>query len=118
MTHRWAKRAFDHFKPKYDEARGVLFPIVQGGTFHDLRQESIDFLSQYAWDGIAVGGVSVGETKELIRDVVEYVGDKLPSDKPRYLMGVGTPEDILHAIENGFDMFDCVQPTRIGRHGI
>lgn len=118
MTHRWAKRAFDHFKPKYDEARGVLFPIVQGGVFHDLRQESIDFLSQYAWDGIAVGGVSVGETKELIRDVVEYVGDKLPSDKPRYLMGVGTPEDILHAIENGFDMFDCVQPTRIGRHGI
>lgn len=118
MTHRWAKRAFDHFKPKYDEARGVLFPIVQWGIFHDLRQESIDFLSQYAWDGIAVGGVSVGETKELIRDVVDYVGDKLPADKPRYLMGVGTPEDILHAIENWFDMFDCVQPTRIGRHGI
>ena len=118
MTHRWAKRAFDHFKSKYDETRGVLFPIVQGGIYHDLRQESIDFLSQYAWDGIAVGGVSVGETKELIRDVVDYVGDKLPSDKPRYLMGVGTPEDILHAIENWFDMFDCVQPTRIWRHGI
>jgi len=118
MTHRRAKRAFDHFKPKYDEARGVLFPIVQWWTFHDLRQESIDFLSQYAWDGIAVWWVSVGETKELIRDVVDYVWDKLPSDKPRYLMWVGTPEDILHAIENWFDMFDCVQPTRIWRHGI
>ncbi len=118
MTHRWAKRAFDHFQPKYDQTRGVLFPIVQWGIYHDLRQESVDFLSQYARDGIAVGWVSVWETKELIRDVVDYVGDKLPSDKPRYLMGVGTPEDILHAIENGFDMFDCVQPTRIGRHGI
>jgi queuine tRNA-ribosyltransferase len=118
MTHRWAKRAFDHFQTKYDETRGVLFPIVQWWVFQDLRQESIDFLSNYAWDGIAVGWVSVWETKELIRDVVDYVGDKLPADKPRYLMGVGTPEDILHAIEHGFDMFDCVQPTRIGRHGI
>ncbi|MCX6822665.1 MAG: tRNA guanosine(34) transglycosylase Tgt [candidate division SR1 bacterium] len=117
MTHRWAKRAFEHFEKKYDAARGVLFPIVQGGTYLDLRQESIDFLSQYARDGIAVGGVSVGESKELVRDVVEFVGPKLPNDKPRYLMGVGTPEDIMHAIEFGFDMFDCVLPTRLGRHG-
>ncbi len=117
MTHRRAKRAFDHFKPKYEIARGVLFPIVQWGTHLDLRQESIDFLSEYARDGIAVGGVSVGESKELIRDVVSFVGPKLPQDKPRYLMGVWTPEDILHAIEQGFDMFDCVLPTRLGRHG-
>lgn len=117
MTHRWAKRAFEHFEKKYDTARGVLFPIVQGGTYLDLRQESIDFLSQYARDGIAVGGVSVGESKWLVRDVVEFVWPKLPNDKPRYLMWVGTPEDISHAIEFGFDMFDCVLPTRLGRHG-
>ena len=117
MTHRWAKRAFDHFEKKYDKARGVLFPIVQWGTFLDLRQESIDFLSNYARDGIAVWWVSVWESKHLIRDVVEYVGPKLPNDKPRYLMWVGTPEDISHAIEHGFDMFDCVLPTRLGRHG-
>ncbi|HMS91366.1 MAG TPA: tRNA guanosine(34) transglycosylase Tgt [Candidatus Absconditabacterales bacterium] len=117
MTHRRAKRAFDHLKPKYDDVRGVLFPIVQGGTYLDLRQQSIDFLSDYAWDGIAVGGVSVGESKDLIREVVAFTASKLPQDKPRYLMGVGTPEDITHAIEQGFDMFDCVLPTRLGRHG-
>lgn len=116
MTHRWAKRAFEHFEKKYDTARGVLFPIVQGGTYLDLRQESIDFLSQYARDGIAVWWVSVGESKSLVRDVVEFVWPKLPNDKPRYLMWVGTPEDLTHAIEFGFDMFDCVLPTRLGRH--
>ncbi len=117
MTHRRAKRAFDHLKPKYDDVRGVLFPIVQWGTYLDLRQQSIDFLSDYAWDGIAVGGVSVGESKDLIREVVAFTASKLPQDKPRYLMGVGTPEDITHAIEQWFDMFDCVLPTRLGRHG-
>ncbi len=117
MTHRWAKRAFEHFEKNYDTARGVLFPIVQGWTYLDLRQESIDFLSPYARDGIAVWWVSVGESKSLVRDVVEFVWPKLPNDKPRYLMWVGTPEDITHAIEFGFDMFDCVLPTRLGRHG-
>lgn len=117
MTHRRAKRAFDHLKPKYDDVRGVLFPIVQWGTYLDLRQQSIDFLSDYAWDGIAVGGVSVWESKDLIREVVAFTASKLPQDKPRYLMGVGTPEDITHAIEQWFDMFDCVLPTRLGRHG-
>ena len=117
MTHRRAKRAFDHLKPKYDDVRGVLFPIVQWWTYLDLRQESVDFLSNYARDGIAVGGVSVWESKELIREVVAFTASKLPTDKPRYLMGVGTPEDITHAIEQGFDMFDCVLPTRLGRHG-
>jgi len=117
MTHRRAKRAFDHLKPKYDDVRGVLFPIVQWWTHLDLRQQSVDFLSNYARDGIAVGGVSVWESKELIREVVAFTASKLPTDKPRYLMGVGTPEDIRHAIEQGFDMFDCVLPTRLGRHG-
>lgn len=117
MTHRRAKRAFDHLKPKYDEVRWVLFPIVQWGTYLDLRQQSVDFLTQYARDGIAVGGVSVWESKELIREVVAFTASKLPADKPRYLMWVGTPEDILHAVEQGFDMFDCVLPTRLGRHG-
>ncbi|MFA5747640.1 MAG: tRNA guanosine(34) transglycosylase Tgt [Candidatus Absconditabacterales bacterium] len=118
MTHRWAKRAFDYFEKKYDKSRGVLFPIVQGGIYKDLRLESIEFLSKYAWDGIAVGGVSVGESKDLIQEVVKFTGKKLPENKPRYLMGVGTPEDIMYAVKQGFDMFDCVLPTRLGRHGI
>ena len=118
MTHRWAKRAFDHFKPKYNEARGVLFPIVQGGSYLDLRQESVDFLSEYAWDGIAIWGVSVGEWTEKVREVVSFTAPKLPVDKPRYLMGVGLPEDLRFAIEQGVDMFDCVSATRYGRHGL
>ncbi|MDD2536953.1 MAG: tRNA guanosine(34) transglycosylase Tgt [Candidatus Absconditabacteria bacterium] len=118
MTHRRAKRAFDHFKPKYDQARGVLFPIVQGGSHLDLRSQSIETLSEYARDGIAIGGVSVGEDKEKVQEVVSYTASKLPSDKPRYLMGIGTPEDLLYGIEQGIDMFDCVSATRLGRHGI
>ena len=118
MTHRWAKRAYDYFQEKYEQARGVLFPIVQGGSFLDLRQQSIDFLSPLARDGIAIGGVSVGEEKEKVQEVVAYTAPKLPQDKPRYLMGVGTPEDLLFGIEQGIDMFDCVSATRLGRHGI
>jgi len=118
MTHRRAKRAFDHLEKKYDEVRWVLFPIVQWGVHKDIREQSINFLSQYAKDWIAVGWVSVGESKELIREIVEFTWPKLPNDKPRYLMWVGTPEDISHAIEHGFDMFDCVLATRLGRHGM
>ena len=118
MTHRRAKRAFEHFKPKYDETRGVLFPIVQGGSHLDLREESIKTLSEFARDGIAIGGVSVGEDKAKVQEVVSYTAEKLPNDKPRYLMGVGTPEDLLYGIEQGIDMFDCVSATRLGRHGI
>ncbi len=118
MTHRRAKRAFDHFKPKYDEARGVLFPIVQWWSYLDLRKESADFLSQFAWDWIAIWWVSVWESKELIQEVVSYTTPLLPNDKPRYLMGVGTPEDLLYWIEQGIDMFDCVTATRLWRHGI
>lgn len=118
MTHRRAKRAFKHFKPKYEEARGVLFPIVQGGTYLDLRTQSAEYLSQFAWDGIAIGGVSVGESRELIEQVIAHTTPLLPNEKPRYLMGVGTPEDLRFAIEQGVDMFDCVAATRLGRHGI
>ena len=118
MTHRRAKRAFEHFKPKYEEVRGVLFPIVQGGTYLDLRTQSAEYLSQFAWDGIAIGGVSVGESRELIEQVIEHTTPLLPNEKPRYLMGVGTPEDLRFAIEQGVDMFDCVAATRLGRHGI
>jgi queuine tRNA-ribosyltransferase len=88
MTHRRAKRAFDHLKPKYDQVRGTLFPIIQGGTDLDLREESLNYLSQYAQDGIAVGGVSVGESREEINKVIDFTGPRLPEDKPRYLMGV------------------------------
>lgn len=118
LTHQWAQRAFDHFLPKYDSVNGVLFPIVQGGTNLELRQESVTFLSQFAYDGIAVGGVSVGESHEEIHKVISFCGPKLPTDKPRYLMGVGDEATLRHAIENGFDMFDCIMPTRFGRHGM
>ena len=118
MTHRWAKRAFDHFKPKYDDVRGVLFPIVQWGTYLDLRTQSAEYLSQFAWDGIAIWWVSVWESKELIQQVVAHTTPLLPNDKPRYLMGVWTPEDLLYGMEQGIDMFDCVTPTRLWRHWI
>lgn len=118
MTHRRAQRAYDHFMPKYNETRWVLFPIVQWGIHKDLREESIEFLSKLAYDGIAVGWVSVGEEKEKIQEIVAFTGPKLPADKPHYLMGVGTPEDLLFAIEQGFDMFDCVLATRLWRHGV
>lgn len=117
-THRRAKRAYDHFMPKYNTSRGVLFPIVQWGSHLDLREQSIKMLTPLATDGIAVGWVSVWESKEKIQEVVAFTWPKLPKDKPRYLMGIWTPEDILHAVEQWFDMFDCVLATRLGRHGV
>jgi len=113
MTHRWLERCFNaHARP--DQA---LFPIVQGSTFEDLRSESAAFASQFPAHGYAIGGVSVGESKEWVNKVVQYTAPLLPNDKPRYLMGVGTPEDLLEAMNNGIDMFDCVNPTRVARHG-
>ncbi len=117
ITHKWAKQAFEYYETKYDENRGVLFPIVQWWLYNDLRQESVEYLSWFAKDGIAIGGLSVGETKDEMYTVLDFLSDKLPEDKPRYLMWVGTPEDIRQAIYEGIDMFDCVLPTRLGRHG-
>ena len=116
MTHRWAKRATDYWQ-RFGIKNQALFGIVQGSTYKDLREESVKFISALPFDGIAVGGVSVGEGKSNMRKVMKWVSVYLPKDKPRYLMGVGEPEDILEAVKHGFDMFDCVLPTRLGRHG-
>ncbi len=96
----------------------ALFPIVQGGTYADLRRASIDgILGTGDWVGVAVGGLSVGEAKEAMYDTFDVCSPLLPSDKPRYLMGVGFPDDLLEAVSRGMDLFDCVAPTRMGRHG-
>lgn len=118
QTHRWAQRQFDYYQSKKDALHWVLFPIVQWGTNKQMRQESIDFLSQFADDWIAVWGVSVGESREAIKEVVEFCWDKLPSHIPRYLMWVGDLETIELAVRAWFDMFDCVMPTRFWRHGL
>jgi len=117
MTHRRAKRAFDHLEKKYNDVNGVLFPIVQWWTHKDLREESLTYLSKFARDGIAVWWVSVWEWRDLINEVISFVWPKLPEDRPRYLMWVWTPEDLHYAIEEWFDMFDCVSATRLWRHG-
>lgn len=118
QTHRWAKEQFEYMQSKYDQVRWVLFPIVQGGLYTDLREESIRVLSEYATDGIAIGWLSVGETLEEMEEILAHIAPLLPKDKPRYLMGVGTPESLLLGIKYGIDMFDCVAPTRLGRHGV
>lgn len=109
---RWASRSRTHY-----EGSGVVFGIVQGGMYEDLRRESLDALAAIQFDGYAIGGLSVGEPSEVRSDVLEHLLPLMPRDKPRYLMGVGTPRDILHAASLGVDMFDCVMPTRNARHG-
>ena len=118
MTHRRATRQFEHYAANKENSRWVLFPIVQWWTDYELRQESIDYLSKYAIDGIAVWWVSVWESRQLIQDITSFCGERLPNNVPRYLMWIGDPETIRHAIYAWFDMFDCVMPTRLGRHGI
>ncbi len=113
-THRWAIQCQQVHKKKESQA---LFLIVQGGSNEALRQKSIEFISNLNPEGIAIGGVSVGEAKEEICRITAFSLGKLPKDKPRYLMGVGTPEDLIFGILCGADMFDCVMPTRIARHG-
>lgn len=115
-TTRWAKRCIDANKNK---DRQGLFAIVQGGIYEDLRDKSYEELSQYDDDfsGYAVGGLAVGEPREDMYRILHYSTPKLPENKPRYLMGVGEPLDMLEAVESGIDMMDCVHPTRIGRHG-
>jgi len=120
ITHDWLKRCisrFDETEAKYGH-RQSLFPIVQGSTFRDLRKISAETIASHNADGNAIGGLSVGEPHEMMYEMTELVCGILPKDKPRYLMGVGTPENILESIALGIDMFDCVMPTRNGRNGM
>lgn len=117
MTHDWAKQCKDHWVNREATEKQALFGIVQGSTFEDLRTESAQGLVDLDFPGYAIGGVSVGESKEEMIQAVEWTTPHLPEDKPRYLMGVGPPEDLLNAIERGVDMFDCVMPTRNARNG-
>jgi queuine tRNA-ribosyltransferase len=116
LTHRWARRSL--------EANGApasltpaLFGIVQGGVHYDLRKRSVETICAMGFDGIAIGGVAVGESKQEMLDIIHFTAPQLPADKPRYLMGVGTPEDLLDGVAAGIDMFDCVMPTRNARNG-
>jgi queuine tRNA-ribosyltransferase len=115
MSLRWAKRSRDEFDK--GENPNALFGIVQGGMFEHLRDESLDGLREVGFEGLAIGGLSVGEPKEEMLRVLEHVGPRLPADKPHYLMGVGTPEDLVAGVASGIDMFDCVMPTRNARNG-
>jgi queuine tRNA-ribosyltransferase len=120
MTHRWLKRCIERLdttEPLYGYEQ-TLFPIVQGSTFKDLRKQSAEFIAEQGRAGNAIGGLSVGEPAELMYEMTELVCDILPADKPRYLMGVGTPANILENIALGVDMMDCVLPTRNARNGM
>ncbi len=117
MTHRRAKEQFDYHTSIYDDCRGTLFPIVQGGLYPDLRKESAEVLTPFARDGIAIGGLSVGETREEMYAALDNLVPHLPTQVPRYLMGVGTPDDLRESIMRWIDLFDCVMPTRLWRHG-
>ncbi len=120
LTHRWLARCVQHMnasEPKYGYEQS-LFPIVQGSTYEDLRKQSAEFIAGMECDGNAIGGLSVGEPEEMMYEMCGLCCDLLPADKPRYLMGVGTPWNILENIALGIDMFDCVMPTRNGRNGM
>ncbi len=120
LTHRWWERCKNHFdnRPPLYGYPQMLFPIIQGGTYDDLRTESAAFLAAQDTPGIAIGGLSVGEPAEEMYRITALVCPLLPADRPRYLMGVGTPANILEGIALGIDMFDCVMPTRNARHGL
>jgi queuine tRNA-ribosyltransferase len=120
LTEHWLDRCIKHFnetEPKYGYNQ-ALFPIVQGCVYPDLRKKAAEHIASLNCSGNAIGGLSVGEPADVMYEMVEVVNEILPKDKPRYLMGVGTPENILEAISRGVDMFDCVMPTRNGRNGM
>ncbi|MHB9140654.1 MAG: tRNA guanosine(34) transglycosylase Tgt [Paludibacter sp.] len=120
LTHRWLDRGLKHFdetEPKYGYTQ-TYFPIVQGCVYPDLRRQSAEFIASQDREGNAIGGLAVGEPTEKMYEMIEIVNEILPKEKPRYLMGVGTPQNILEGIERGVDMFDCVMPTRNGRNGM
>jgi len=112
LTHRWAKRSLAVRRSPL-----AVFGIAQGGIYKDLRKRSIEEIGSMDFDGLALGGIAVGETKEQMFEVINYAAPLMPRDKPRYLMGVGTPEDLIEAVAAGIDMFDCVMPTRNARNG-
>ncbi len=120
LTHRWLRRGWDRYKATEGlyGYRQAFFPIVQGVRYPDLRRESAKYVADFGADGNAIGGLAVGEPTEVMYEMIEVVNDILPADKPRYLMGVGTPANILEAIDRGVDMMDCVMPTRNGRNGM
>ena len=113
MSLRWAQRS----KDAHGDSPSALFGIIQGGMYEDLRDESLEGLSSIGFDGYAIGGLSVGEPKEDMKRVLDHLAWKMPEDKPRYLMGVGKPEDLVEGVRRGVDMFDCVMPTRNARNG-
>ncbi len=115
LSLRWGQRSKDEFDR--NENKNALFGIVQGGMFTDLRDESLAGLSQMGFNGIAIGGLSVGEPKEEMNRILSHIGPRLPAHMPHYLMGVGTPEDLVAGVASGIDMFDCVMPTRNARNG-
>jgi queuine tRNA-ribosyltransferase len=130
MTARWAQRSKDRFNELQDEGadtgfldagdlsgRQALFGIIQGAGHLELRKQSLDLTTEIGFDGYAIGGLSVGEEKPVMYEVLEFLAPRMPPDAPRYLMGVGTPEDLVEAVSRGVDMFDCVMPTRNGRTG-
>jgi queuine tRNA-ribosyltransferase len=118
MSMRWAKRSRDAFDAGTDHAaRAALFGIQQGSLDEAFRRESADALKDIGFDGYAIGGLAVGEGQEAMFGCLDFAPDMLPADKPRYLMGVGKPDDLVGAVERGVDMFDCVMPTRSGRNG-
>ena len=120
LTQRWLERGWKHFNetaPRYGHSQ-AFFPIVQGCTFEDLRRDAAKHVADLGAEGNAIGGLAVGEPVEVMYDMIEVVNEILPHDKPRYLMGVGTPANILEAIDRGVDMMDCVMPTRNGRNGM
>ncbi|MBN1501269.1 MAG: tRNA guanosine(34) transglycosylase Tgt [Spirochaetes bacterium] len=116
-TIRWADEAKTHYDRTFDKEKQAAFAIIQGGTFTDLRKECTSRLIDMDFPGYAIGGLSVGEPKELYNEISEFTAELMPEDKPRYMMGVGSPLEILNSISHGIDMFDCVMPTRIARNG-
>ncbi|MFN3595131.1 MAG: tRNA guanosine(34) transglycosylase Tgt, partial [Thiobacillaceae bacterium] len=114
LSLRWAERS----KRAHEGNPNALFGIVQGGMYEDLRSRSLDALVDLGFDGYALGGLSVGETKADMQRILAHMAPALPAERPRYLMGVGTPEDIVYAVSQGIDLFDCVLPTRNARHGV
>ncbi len=116
-TVRWAREAREYYEERFDHDRQAVFGIIQGSTYEDLRRECAERLAEMDFPGYAVGGLSVGEPKKLYHEMSELTASVMPADKPRYMMGVGSPVEIVESVAHGIDMFDCVMPTRIARNG-